>query len=275
MSLPTYSAAHRPSLPPAQLTAAVTAVAVQALACIDLRHHDATHPRLGAVDHISCHPLGPGASLEQAAQLAVAIGAQLSQPPASLPTYLYGAAHPAGASLADIRRRLGYFQAASSGNGGSSATSPAASQTQQQQLQHAGQGAGHASLQYWAGAATGADLSCPPDLGPSSASASAGVLTLGAVPWLVNFNVPLQPGASMDAARRLARAVSERGGGLPGVEVRAGRVAGGRLAPPGVARHVLGSIQAAVSPCPPSSPALPPFPARPDAGPHNGMLEAA
>ncbi len=83
---------------------AVSQAAVQA---IDMRGHDALHPRLGAVDHISCHPLGPDATLDDAAELAVGIGRELSQPPTSLPVYFYGHAHPQKATLADIRRQLG------------------------------------------------------------------------------------------------------------------------------------------------------------------------
>lgn len=46
------------ALPPlAQLVSAAVTVAEAALGAIDLRAHDATHPRLGAVDHISCHPV--------------------------------------------------------------------------------------------------------------------------------------------------------------------------------------------------------------------------
>jgi glutamate formiminotransferase len=74
---------------------------------IDLRRHTATHPRLGAVDHISCHPLGPAANLQAAAALAHAIGSQLALPPTGLPVYYYGAASSSGRRLADIRRRLG------------------------------------------------------------------------------------------------------------------------------------------------------------------------
>ena len=63
------------------------------------------------------------------------------------------------------------------------------------------------------------DLSyCPPDMGPHQAQPRSGVVTIGAVPWIINYNVPLAT-SDMAAARRVARAVSERGGGLPGVEV--------------------------------------------------------
>lgn len=41
-----------------QLSAAVLALSRRALQLLDLRQHTATHPRLGAVDHVSVHPLG-------------------------------------------------------------------------------------------------------------------------------------------------------------------------------------------------------------------------
>lgn len=45
-------------------------------------------------------------------------------------------------------------------------------------------------------------------------------MTIGAVPWVTNYNVPLHTD-DMAAAKAVARAVSSKGGGLPGVEVRA------------------------------------------------------
>ena len=49
----------RPCLPPCriQLAAAAASLAEAAIERIDLRSHSATHPRLGAADHISVHPL--------------------------------------------------------------------------------------------------------------------------------------------------------------------------------------------------------------------------
>lgn len=106
----------------------------------------------------------------------------------------------------------------------------------------------------------------PPDLGPHQVTGQWGAATIGAVPWIVNWNIPLtlvtsstrtaghaapsaqggsgsSDGSSgggsgssnssgrsssmsesqvwlLQVARRIARAVSERGGGLKGVEVR-------------------------------------------------------
>jgi hypothetical protein len=82
-------------------------LASKALECLDLRRHAATHPRLGVADHISCHPLGGAASLQDAAALATSIAQQLSSGPHQLPIYLYGSASQQGRRLADIRRQLG------------------------------------------------------------------------------------------------------------------------------------------------------------------------
>jgi hypothetical protein len=80
----------------------------------------------------------------------------------------------------------------------------------------------------WRGAIPAArDLAAfPPDYGPSEADPARGVLTLGAAPWIINFNVPVATG-DLARCRRVARAVSERGGGLKGVEVRRGCGSGG------------------------------------------------
>jgi hypothetical protein len=49
---------------------------------------------------------------------------------------------------------------------------------------------GHAM---WQGALGYVDLAhSPPDMGPARAQLQHGVMTIGAVPWIVNFNVPLQ-----------------------------------------------------------------------------------
>ena len=112
-----------------QLSAAATQLTQAALQLVDLHHHAASHPRLGVVDHISCHPLGSlappthrgssaqdGMGLQQAASLAQAIGSQLGSGESPLPVFLYGAAHPQRQSLADIRQALGYFSGATQGD---------------------------------------------------------------------------------------------------------------------------------------------------------------
>ena len=56
----------------------VVAVSKRALELIDLRRHEATHPRLGVVDHVSCHPLVDGdAAMDAARSARGAIGKAL------------------------------------------------------------------------------------------------------------------------------------------------------------------------------------------------------
>lgn len=64
-----------------QLARTAVQLARAALAAIDLRLHSASHPRLGVVDHISCHPLGTGAALSTAAEAARLIGKIEESPP--------------------------------------------------------------------------------------------------------------------------------------------------------------------------------------------------
>jgi hypothetical protein len=60
----------------------------------------------------------------------------------------------------------------------------------------------------------------PPDLGPAVVPARSGMCCVGATPWVVNFNVLLES-EDLDLGRELAAAVSERRGGLPGVQAMA------------------------------------------------------
>ena len=62
--------------------------------------------------------------------------------------------------------------------------------------------------------------SLQPDYGPAHVDPSRGIATVGAVPWVVNHNVLLGT-ADMALARRVARAISSRGGGLSHVEAMA------------------------------------------------------
>lgn len=59
-----------------------------------------------------------------------------------------------------------------------------------------------------------------PDEGPALLSPSKGVVVIGATPWVDNYNVPVFT-TDLPAARKLAKRVSARGGGLPKVQAMA------------------------------------------------------
>uniref|UniRef100_A0A0E0DVW3 glutamate formimidoyltransferase n=1 Tax=Oryza meridionalis TaxID=40149 RepID=A0A0E0DVW3_9ORYZ len=173
-----------PSPAPPPLRHAVLGMVRAALEAIDFGAHAGTHPRLGAVDHICFHPLAH-ASLRHVADLAGAVAADIGDK-LQVPTFLYGAAHREGRTLASIRRQLGYFKPNSSGD-------------------------------QWRGAPETDALPVAPDAGPERSPRSKGVVVVGATGWVDNYNVPVHAG-DVEAARRIARAVSERGGGLPSVQ---------------------------------------------------------
>ena len=60
-----------------QLSRAAVELARAALRLLDLRHHSASHPRLGVVDHIAVQPAGGAATLDGAADVARAVGENL------------------------------------------------------------------------------------------------------------------------------------------------------------------------------------------------------
>jgi len=178
------------STSPAGIASAASTFSRTALGMLNLRQHSATHPRLGIVDHISCHPLTqPQAHITHAAETARAIAESLGTGPRAVPTYLYGAAHPAGTELADIRRRLGYFA----------------------------RGPGEAWQGPMAGDAAAKNV---PDFGPTAVPPESGVCCVGACGWIINYNVLLGT-HDMALARQVTRAVSQRAGGLPSVQAMA------------------------------------------------------
>ena len=180
---------------PHHLSHALTQLSLAAIRNIDLRKHLALHPRLGSADHISIHPLMSPHNdiklgLKEAAECALSVGHGLKT---ACPVYFYGSAHQQGRRLAEIRRSLGYFKP--------NLTSP-----DMQLKQWLGSEPSSSSLSHF-----------PPDMGQLTADEITGVVTIGAVPLILNYNVPLL-GSDMTIARLVARSVSERGGGLRGVE---------------------------------------------------------
>lgn len=167
------------------LQSAVTDVVRTALRTIDLRQHSGSHPRLGVVDHICTHPLGT-ATMTDTTAIAEGIASEIGQE-LKVPAFLYGAAHRNGRPLDDIRRALGYFQPSNGGLWIGSNIFPATMQ---------------------------------PDFGPRVAPPSSGIVVVGACPWVMNYNVPLTT-IDLDKGKRIARKVSERGGGLAKVQAMA------------------------------------------------------
>lgn len=166
------------------LKGAVFAMVKAAFESIDLGAHSGSHPRLGVVDHICFHPLG-STSLEQVAETANSLAADVGST-LKVPTFLYGAAHREGRSLASIRRELGYFKPNSSGN-------------------------------QWTGGPKSEILHLKPDHGPDLAVETKGVIVIGATQWVDNYNVPVFSN-DIAAVIRIAKRLSGRGGGLPSVQ---------------------------------------------------------
>lgn len=76
-----------------------------------------------------------------------------------------------------------------------------------------------------AGLYTGASLirlpeGLQPDFGPTTLDPRHGFAAVGAVPWVVNYNVLVHT-EDMQACRSIAKAISTKGGGLPSVEAMA------------------------------------------------------
>lgn len=169
-----------------RLVRGAMAVSTLALDLIDLRRHEATHPRLGVVDHVSCHPLVRDDATMLAARMARdAIGKALGE--RGVPTYLYG--FGVEADLASVRRRFGYFRANTSGG------------------EWRGSGAEWVKVLQ----------ETPPDYGPRLLRDEWGIACVGCLPWVVNHNVVLNT-SDLGLAKELAKRVSERGGGLANVQ---------------------------------------------------------
>ncbi|GAX75278.1 hypothetical protein CEUSTIGMA_g2723.t1 [Chlamydomonas eustigma] len=220
---------------PEQLQRIAVSLVQKAVELIDLREHTALHPRLGVADHVSVHPLHSVSvhplhsgkfftTMSTAAECAQAIGEKVAVT-TNIPVYLYGHAHTQGRKLAEIRRQLGYFKpvASSSNSTHSPAVGPSVVSNDSAST------TSYSSPSLWEGALPFRSLDhYPPDLGPTQVPEGLGVTTVGAVPWLINYNVPLLS-ASLQQAKLLSRAVSERGGGLQYVEAMALSHEGGAI----------------------------------------------
>lgn len=159
---------------------------------VDLRNHVAAHPRLGAVDHVLCAPIPPRSGDDvrtwSARDVALRVAEGLAKK-TNVSVAVYGDADEQGRSLADVRRALGYFQGATDGVWKGCLNLPAGAE----QL-----------LQF----------------GPKTPPDNSGVTVVGACPWVVNYNVRMQT-TDLQKAARVAKKVSARGGGMPGVQAMA------------------------------------------------------
>ena len=106
----------------------------------------------------------------------------------AVPTFLYGAAHPIGRSLAEVRRSLGYFKSDDKG--------------------------------MWTDATNNIHLRLSPDFGPHHVSPKTGCVAIGAVKYVLNLNIQIAT-SDLSLAKQFARVLSERGGGLPSVQAMA------------------------------------------------------
>lgn len=163
---------------------AARALAREAIRLIDMRQHRGVHPRIGAIDVIPFAPLA-GANLDLCVQVARSTGEAIAAAH-GIPVYLYGAAAPYGQDRTLAALRKGGFEALNAD--GLSADGFSAD-----------------------------GLRFAPDFGPPVAHPSAGAVSVGARGPLIAFNVLLET-EDVEVARRVARAVRESSGGLPGVQ---------------------------------------------------------
>ena len=142
---------------------------------IDLNHHTGEHPRMGAADVVPFVPL-EGATMEDCILLARQLGERVGRE-LGIPVFLYerAATRPERENLADIRR--GEFEGIRDEmNAGAPARVP--------------------------------------DFGPSKVHPTAGVVAIGARPFLVAYNVYLGPASNLPVAKAVAKAVRGSSGGL-------------------------------------------------------------
>eukprot|EP00958_Prasinococcus_capsulatus_P017036 scaffold1911_cov397-Prasinococcus_capsulatus_cf.AAC.17 len=247
------------------LAPAVTELVKESLRSIDLSSHRASHPRLGVIDHIAFHPLGCSASTApfQSTCTAMRVLRAIHLRACAEPWATFGAKgrargrYAAQATLVCVyggsKRAWRLFAApASPGQGAACAKRLASLHLQGLAEETKGAAAGAEGR-----GATDRDAARASPVhvayGPKEATEREGAIVIGAVPWVVNYNVPLQTsdlavgrkvsrrstahagqGRSVRATGRLggsttsslllwqiARAVSERRGGLPGVEAMA------------------------------------------------------
>jgi len=169
----------------------------------------ASHPRTGVVDVVTVHPI-PGCSrsggMDDAVGVARKVGEELAhggKGKLQVPVYLFGEASATKRDLSSIRRSLGFFKRGYLGFGWCGTTGKRAVPA----LTPAG----------WA------PDEAPGLPGPGGAfpiHSALGVALVGALPFSMYLNIPLCTN-DYTVASAICKAVSEKGGGLPGVNALA------------------------------------------------------
>jgi glutamate formiminotransferase len=161
------------------LAEAAFAAARAAVERIDLNRHQGEHPRMGAIDVLPFVPIA-GAQMRECVELARRAGRRLGEE-LGLPGFYYeeAASRPERRNLADIRSKTRQFE-------------------QFREL-------------------IGADPAWTPDFGPDRIHPTAGCVAVGARFPLIAYNVNLDT-ADVAVARKIAKKVRERDGGLPTVK---------------------------------------------------------
>jgi glutamate formiminotransferase len=166
--------------PPAPLTDALYDAVALAVREIDLRVHEGAHPRMGAADIVPFVPLD-GASMQLCIDCATRLGGRIGKE-LGVPAYLYGrAARNADHEVvARLRRRQG---------------------------------------EQWPRGVDPSVLGSTPDFGPARPHPAAGVVAIGARPFMIAFNIALAT-TDRKMAAHIANVVRTSKGGLPGVQAR-------------------------------------------------------
>ena len=165
---------------PEKIVEAARRVVGLAAELIDMREHTGVHPRLGATDVLPFIPIS-GVTMEDCVALAHAAGERIARE-LSIPVYFYerAARRPERVNLEDVRR--------------------GALELLREQI--------------------AVEPGRAPDVSPSGplrVHETAGAIAIGARPFLIAFNVNLRT-ADVSIARKIARTVRARAGGLPFVK---------------------------------------------------------
>jgi len=159
---------------PANVADAAFNVVARAAELIDMRTHTGVHPRMGATDVLPFVPVR-GVSMAECVDLAHAAGSRIARE-LSIPVYFYerAAMRPERVPLENVRR--------------------GALEMLRDQI--------------------ATDPERAPDVGPLRVHETAGVIAVGARPFLIAFNVNLAT-RDVSIARDIARQIRARSGGLP------------------------------------------------------------